>query len=269
MIIYNTFLLTLKEISKDNKYTLRYCFIVEAALNRAKTKKNAKIITKQIIERHHILPKCLKLGGEKDFNNYVFLTAREHFICHKLLLKMFDGHFHHKMNEGLAIFFNNTNRKLKLTSRDYDLLKKANSEAAKIRNKGNTNYKQRKPYSESQRITNQNRNMNSKWINDGTKELFTIDHVTLVNHYNFRYGRLPFSKEWNEKISRNLSTQALLGVPKSEKHKQAMRKPKKSGTGEKIRIRIQNEQKITCIHCSKTLDPRNYKKWHGDKCKNR
>lgn len=38
-------------------------------------------------ECHHILPKSL--GGNDDENNLVNLLAREHFICHLLLTKMF------------------------------------------------------------------------------------------------------------------------------------------------------------------------------------
>ena len=39
-------------------------------------------------ERHHIQPKSL--GGTNKKENLVKLTAREHFICHWLLVKMFD-----------------------------------------------------------------------------------------------------------------------------------------------------------------------------------
>jgi hypothetical protein len=38
-------------------------------------------------EKHHILPKSL--GGSNNENNLVKLTAREHFICHWLLIKMY------------------------------------------------------------------------------------------------------------------------------------------------------------------------------------
>ena len=38
-------------------------------------------------EKHHILPKSL--GGSNDETNLVKLTAREHFICHWLLVKMY------------------------------------------------------------------------------------------------------------------------------------------------------------------------------------
>lgn len=39
-------------------------------------------------EKHHILPKSL--GGSNEENNLVKLTAREHFICHWLLVKMYN-----------------------------------------------------------------------------------------------------------------------------------------------------------------------------------
>lgn len=37
-------------------------------------------------ERHHIVPKSL--GGSDNVENLVYLTYREHYICHKLLVKM-------------------------------------------------------------------------------------------------------------------------------------------------------------------------------------
>ncbi len=38
-------------------------------------------------ERHHIVPKCL--GGSDSRSNIVRLSAREHFICHYLLTKIY------------------------------------------------------------------------------------------------------------------------------------------------------------------------------------
>jgi hypothetical protein len=37
-------------------------------------------------ENHHIIPKCL--GGSDDTTNIVSLSARKHFLCHYLLIKM-------------------------------------------------------------------------------------------------------------------------------------------------------------------------------------
>jgi hypothetical protein len=38
-------------------------------------------------ERHHIIPRCI--GGTDAKENLVDLTAREHFICHRLLVNMY------------------------------------------------------------------------------------------------------------------------------------------------------------------------------------
>jgi len=42
------------------------------------------------VEKHHIKPKCL--GGSDKNSNIVTLTAREHFIAHQLLLKIYPKH---------------------------------------------------------------------------------------------------------------------------------------------------------------------------------
>ena len=39
------------------------------------------------VEKHHIKPKCL--GGTNNKNNLVILTAREHYLCHKILCKIY------------------------------------------------------------------------------------------------------------------------------------------------------------------------------------
>lgn len=38
-------------------------------------------------EAHHIVPKCL--GGGNERNNLVLLTSREHYICHALLVEIY------------------------------------------------------------------------------------------------------------------------------------------------------------------------------------
>ena len=48
-------------------------------------------------ERHHIQPKSL--GGNNKKENLVKLTAREHFICHWLLVKMYNKGINHLNGE--------------------------------------------------------------------------------------------------------------------------------------------------------------------------
>jgi hypothetical protein len=86
----NVYIQQIQDICKQNKYTKWYCNIIVSAVGRSTSKKDATLKV-GYVEKHHIVPKSLHLGGEKDPQNYVFLTAREHFICHWLLSKMTDG----------------------------------------------------------------------------------------------------------------------------------------------------------------------------------
>lgn len=70
----------------DSKYTKWYMSIVNSTKNR---------VTDQYTETHHIIPKSL--GGSNDSDNLVELTAKEHYVCHMLLVKMLDGENKQKM----------------------------------------------------------------------------------------------------------------------------------------------------------------------------
>ena len=65
----------------QNKYTHCYYSIIDKAKGQDRKKKCGIYY-----ENHHILPKCL--GGLNNKENLVLLNAREHFICHWLLIKM-------------------------------------------------------------------------------------------------------------------------------------------------------------------------------------
>ena len=69
-----------------NKYSKIYFSITSNAKQR---------ITEGYTELHHIIPQSM--GGSNDKENLVELTAREHFICHWLLVKMTEGDDRSKM----------------------------------------------------------------------------------------------------------------------------------------------------------------------------
>ena len=69
-----------------NKYSKLYHKIIFIAKQR---------VINGYTERNHIIPQSL--GGSNDKNNLVDLTAREHFICHWLLIKMTEGEDRSKM----------------------------------------------------------------------------------------------------------------------------------------------------------------------------
>ena len=87
----------------DNKYTIWYFSIIN----------NAKIRIKPdcYTEKHHIIPRCM--NGDNFKENLVVLTAREHFICHWLLIKMTNNkHYVQKLTYALYYMaFDKRNKK--------------------------------------------------------------------------------------------------------------------------------------------------------------
>lgn len=75
-------------------------------------------------ERHHIIPKCV--GGSNLKENIVALTAREHFICHRLLVKIYPES--HGLQYALWAMCNqhagNCQRDYKINSYTYERLRK-------------------------------------------------------------------------------------------------------------------------------------------------
>jgi hypothetical protein len=116
-----------------NKYSNWYYDII----NRAKARPRVK---DQYYERHHIIPKCL--GGNNGKNNLVWVTNREHFICHWLLTKMVDSAEKYKIWNAFScmLYRENSNQdRYKVTSRVFENIKIAGSKikSAKWSEKGN------------------------------------------------------------------------------------------------------------------------------------
>jgi hypothetical protein len=55
--------------------------------NLIATRKRRQLQEGEYYERHHIIPKCM--NGNNDKNNLVVLTAKEHYIAHWLLVKIY------------------------------------------------------------------------------------------------------------------------------------------------------------------------------------
>lgn len=108
----------------DNKYLLIYNNIIDRAKSRG------KIDT--YTEKHHILPRSL--GGTNDLDNLVHLTGREHFVAHRLLVKITNGDDQNKMIFALNCMmnrYNDTMDRYTPTSRVYEYLRMKLSEAHK------------------------------------------------------------------------------------------------------------------------------------------
>lgn len=106
----------------QNKYTKCYFSIISNA--------RARLIDQDVYyEKHHILPKSC--GGDNSSQNLVKLTAREHFICHKLLTKMLVGKEKNKMVHALWRMCNSLKSEYKITARSYRLAREEHVDVLK------------------------------------------------------------------------------------------------------------------------------------------
>lgn len=93
-------------------YKKIYDQIIERAQNR---------VLESYTEKHHIIPKCL--GGSDDKENLIRLTAREHFLCHRLLCEIYPQESKLKQALWLMAIGKQQSYKHTLSSRTYQILK--------------------------------------------------------------------------------------------------------------------------------------------------
>ena len=227
----------------DNKYTSWYNQIIESAKQNPNT---------GYIERHHIIPRCM--NGSNDPENIVPLTARQHFICHMLLVKMVSDSTHKTKLVYAAILLSSVSG-FHITSRLYEKMKSSivitdeEREKRSLRmkeayannpmlrkSKGDANRGKRMSIEQRQRLSEIN---SGKTIPEETRSKISDTmrgYVQAPDHIAARFkSRAGYihSDETKQKIS------------KSAKERDTIYK--------------------TC-HCGKTVDSMNYAQWHGDNC---
>jgi len=187
------------ELALQNKYTKWYCGLITRAQQRATTRSDAKKIL-GYTEKHHILPKSFKLGGDKDKLNYAYLTAREHLVCHLLLTKMFTGSFKIKMCFALHSMYRvmKRNDQLELSSWEYQKIKEANSYARSNSSGGMKNKKHRQDSIELMRINANGFKKGCIPHNKGKKEADDLKEKRLKSIKKYRDQNPEWDKNWQE-----------------------------------------------------------------------
>lgn len=240
----------------QNKYTNYYYQIINKAKNRILTGYK---------EDHHIIPKSLK--GNDEPENIVSLTAREHFICHLLLVKMVEiGPVQYKMYKAASMMANVAGRgqeRYKVSSRVYEILKKSIDVPLEVR--------QKMSVAQKERFNEQSGTFLGKSHSKSTREKMSIA------------ASKPKSLEWKLSASANRKGKQApnKGIPQTAETKKKISdavKGEKNGFygkhhSEEQRQRKREEKlaspKKICYHCNKEVDAMNYGRWHGDKCKSK
>jgi hypothetical protein len=212
-----------------NKYTKWYKNIVAHAQLEVNTRSG-------YLERHHIIPKSI--GGSNDAENLVYLTPKEHYICHLLLTKMVTSEFKHKMWYAHYMMMRGKNR-YRPSARMYDLAKRNLSAANKLRPGPNLG----KPMAAETKI---------KLSIALTGRIFaprTADHSSKLG----KYERTP-----EHRLAVSNARKAQTGLQKRSADTKARMSEWQVGVP---------KSKVACEHCGKESSQMNYSRWHGDKCK--
>lgn len=219
----------------------------------------------EYFETHHIIPVCL--GGQgllSDWNheNLVQLTAREHFICHRLLTKMY------LKNKKLAgAFWRMCSQKSNIQQRYIP---------------SSREYEEARLHWRSIPVSQETRDKLSK-INKGKKKSpETIEKLrkarlgtkqspeTIRKKSEKQKGQIPWNKgiKYSEEQCKKMSKKdTLLGKKReafSDETKKKMSKAKKGITP--WNKGIERPKKI-CPHCDKEGGDGNMQRWHFENCK--
>lgn len=109
-------------------YKKHYDNIINRATNR---------VIDGYTEKHHIVPRCL--GGTDSNSNIVKLTAREHFVCHQLLVKMYPKHLGLVNAANMMCTASKAHSKNRMNNRLYEWLRCRLSKAQSIAQSGSKN----------------------------------------------------------------------------------------------------------------------------------
>lgn len=245
-----------------NKYTRWYNSITQKAKSR-----DLPLYT----ETHHIVPKSL--GGSDEKENLVALTAREHFICHWLLVKMHNGEAKAKMIYALN-GMKRTNKhqeryETKITSRVYQKLKEEFSKVHSEFMSGKPAHNKGKPMSAEQkellRVAMTGRKVDpevlERRISSQTGKKRSEEDKAKISAALKGKAKGPMSEENKKRIS-----EGSKGKPKSAECTQ-----KKAETLKKLAAEGMHHSivKVTCPHCAKEVTKLVYSRLHGDRCRSK
>ena len=221
-----------------NKYTNWYFNIIESAKRR-------KVTSKKSMEHHHILPKCLYpdiADLNKNPDNGVYLTYREHFICHLLLTKM---SYSPKLLFASWRMANTVNN-IKINSYVYNQLREKFSKNIAIQ-QSNRKGTYKIPAEGRKNMSLAKKGISWDVMYGEERTTSRKENMKIyLKQYQFKKGLIPWNKgntQWNDeekKVIGNRLSKANKGIPKKRK---------------------------ICEHCNKNVTVNTYPRYHGDKCK--
>lgn len=234
------------------------------------TKRGQEFRNLPYTEAHHIIPKSI--GGSNNSENLTALTAREHFIAHWLLTKIYFGKERYQLLNALqGMRRENPNQEryhTKITARVYANLKEEWSKLSseKFSGQGNGFYGKHHTAEVKKRISEANKGR----VQPDHEKQKQIAAIT-------GRKRAPFSDEWRANLGKNHKS-------KNGTYDCSIKEETKKKISDKLRGRKQTQEekarrsasvkalclkreKKLCPHCNLMIAVNGYARWHGDNCK--
>lgn len=231
----------------ENKYSRAYFAIVEKAKSRALV---------GYTELHHIIPRSL--GGTNRSENLVRLTAKEHFVCHLLLIKCLSGQDKAKMVFAASRMANTGNvfqtGRYVPSSRIYEIIRAgagAQQREAMLANNPMNNQITRKAHQAAIDLRGPTSGMTGKSHNIETKKKMSNASAAQIIT---EATRAKLSIHMKQIVSHESYTNPMDRPGAREKYNAAM-------------VGRTERNKKTCSHCEKTMAANTYARFHGNNCK--
>ena len=226
-------------------------------------------------ENHHIIPKSC--GGSDEKENLVELSAREHFICHYLLTKIYKPktkEFYSMVKAFSMMSCSSDNQERYINSRLYESNRKYMSEAMSQSYSGIKHSQYGTCWInnglESKKIKKELLQdfVDTGWVK-GRINVFTDEQkmIISVRSKNMEHKSRPQTEETKQKLSlankgKKLSDEYKLKISKSLIGKNIGKtfpnRKKRDGVDFKI---------VTCPHCNKEGKSIGMTRWHFENCK--
>lgn len=206
-------------------------------------------------ELHHILPKCM--GGPNEKNNLVRLTARQHYLAHWLLYKIYKTpklvHAWHSMSRiGVG------QEERAINSNLFEYCKKERSKILSENSKGEKNNFYGKKHKDEVKKRLSEMNLGKKRISQQG-----------ISSWIEKVAKKPNSDLQKQNLA-NRNKKFLTLQNKYTLEKVYIDRDKKSEYDSEIWVnpkKITPEKKVACDYCGFVSNSGNIKRWHNENCK--
>jgi hypothetical protein len=210
-------------------------------------------------EKHHILPRCL--GGSDRKENIVKLTAREHFIAHMLLVRIYPtgSAERNKMLTALKRMRcgNKEQRNVKNSARLYEYHRKEFSESMSKRLKGLRHTKEH--------CENISKSKTGKKRPDIETYKKTSTELWKKEDYRQKQQESRFGRKLSSAHKENIGA-ALKGRARTEETKQKIKEKKAAN---RAKNPDDYDKHIKCKYCDVKTNAANIKRHHDENCKSK